>query len=74
MFSVIVMRSRDYMDSPELSHLDSLKKFFFIYLFLVALSVVVHRLSPSCGKQGLLSGCMLRLLITVASLVANNSL
>ena len=45
MFSVIVMRSRDYMDSPELSHLDSLKKFFFIYLFLVALSVVVHRLS-----------------------------
>ena len=62
MFSVVVrtlvMRSRDYMDSPELSHLDSLKKnFFLIYSFLVVLSVAVHRLFPSCGKQGLLSSC-----------------
>ena len=55
------MRSRDYMDSSELSHLDSLKKiFFFIYSFLVALSVAVHRLFPSCGKQGLLSSCSAR--------------
>lgn len=62
------------MDSPELSHLDSLKNFFFINSFLVALSVAVHRLSPSCGKQGLLSSCVLRLLITVASVVVKHGL
>ena len=48
------MPPRDYMDSPELSCLDSLFKKLFIYLFIFGCTAV-HRLFPSCGKQGLLS-------------------
>ena len=49
---------------------------FFTYLLIFGYtrSLLLHRLFSSCGEQGLLSGCHDRLVITVASFVAEHRL
>ena len=44
--------------------------FYLIYLFLAELSLLLGRLSPSCGEPGLFFTAVHRLLIAVASLAA----
>ena len=66
---------RHLIDSPRVFFCFCFFIFLFIYLFLAALGLrCCTRAFSSCGEQGLLFVAVCRLLISVASLVAEHGL